>query len=101
MNQEVLSGSSVRFESVDTGLGANELHPMDQPVTSSSEVVFSKVNIGGSFFLSSTPKRADLNTDMLAAPLLPEFIGVKVAQSGSTQSIQELWTPLVSIVFVA
>jgi len=44
MNQDVRTDSNVTFASIDTGQGANELFPMNQPVRTTDQVTFGSVN---------------------------------------------------------
>jgi hypothetical protein len=39
---------SMAAQSLDTGYGANELHPMDQDVSTTADVAFRSLVVGGS-----------------------------------------------------
>ena len=46
MDQPVMTTSTVVFDTVDTGLGDNELYPMDQGVKTTDSVTFASINTG-------------------------------------------------------
>jgi hypothetical protein len=60
LDQPVLTTSNVVFDSVDTGHGANELHAMNQDVQSSDLVTFAGINVNGNIILSGTVDGVDV-----------------------------------------